>query len=56
VGLNYCFSNYHEKRAKFIFNPLAPVCRRRDKSVETGFEKSMTKLKEIISFEEKTPK
>jgi len=54
MGLNHYFSNDPEKRAKFIFNLIAPVYGRLDKSVEAGFEKSISKLKEEINIQGKT--
>ncbi len=50
MGINHYFSADPEKRAKFIFNLIAPIYGRLDKYVESGFEKAKSILKENIDI------
>ncbi len=54
MGLKHYFSNDAEKRARFIFNLIAPVYGRLDKVVESGFNKSFFKLTESFDINGKT--
>ena len=50
MGLHHYFSSNPEKRAKFIFNLIAPVYGHLDKAVANGFNRSILKLTENIDI------
>jgi ubiquinone/menaquinone biosynthesis C-methylase UbiE len=50
MGLNHYFSSDPEKRAKFIFNLIAPVYGQLDRAVADGFQKSIQKLTENVDI------
>jgi ubiquinone/menaquinone biosynthesis C-methylase UbiE len=54
MSLNHYFSNDPEKRAKFIFNLIAPIYGKLDKAVAAGFIKSMEKLETKIGIKNKS--
>ena len=53
MALHHYFSNNPEKRAKFIFNLIAPVYGFLDKAVAKGFTNSIKKLNENIDIQGK---
>ena len=53
MGFHHYFLNNPEKRAKFIFNLIAPVYGQLDKAVALGFNKSISKLIEHIDIADK---
>ena len=53
MGIHHYFGKNPEKRAKFIFNFIAPLYGYLDKAVAKGFEKSMERLVANIDIKDK---